>query len=109
GVPDGAAAERLFRDRGFADEAPILSKHLQSIVGAIADIHQTVVGQAHRVDDPELRRRWTVGIVLARPALVLHGAAKRSREFLAGPGEPRIVRRLAVRAPMALVRAGGSV
>src|SRR5207237_837402 len=79
--------------------------HLQPIVRSIADVDEAVVRDPHGMHDAELRRRRTVGIVLARLVLVLDGAAERARQSLAGVREVRIVRALAVGAPVPLVRA----
>ena len=61
------------------------------------------------MDDAKLWRRGAVGIVLARPIFVLHGAAERTRQGLTRAREKAIVRRVAVRAPVAFVRAGCGV
>src|SRR5215510_13467738 len=56
------------------------------------------------MDDPELRRRRSVRIVLTRSILELHGAAERARELFASRREIRVVGTPAVSAPVTLVR-----
>ena len=61
------------------------------------------------MDDAELRSRRAVRIVLAGPVLVLHDTTERSRQRLTRAREEPIVRRVAVCAPVALVRTGRRV
>src|SRR5205807_4295497 len=81
-----AVAARLSFERVLGDEAAVLAEDLQPVVGAVADVHQAVdlreADAVHRI--AELRRRGPRRIV--RRGLL-------------------VARPLAVRAPVALVRA----
>ena len=87
-VEHDAVAERVLRNLRFLHERAVLAEHLNAIVGAVAHIHQPVVGDLRAVHRAE------------------HLGYRRRRIVRAGIG---VVRLLAVRAPMPLVRAGVGV
>src|SRR6478672_3099141 len=88
-VPHRAVAERVLLEEPLLDEAAVLLEHLDTVVDAVADIDQPVIGELHAMHGiGELLRHRRLGIV---------------RRLLG------IIRRLAVGAPMPLVGAGGGV
>src|SRR4051794_13065419 len=85
-VPDRARSERVLGEEGLLDEAAVRPEHLQPIVGAVADIDEVVVRAFDAVHGIAELRRWRrLGVVRA---------------------EIRVVRTIAIRAPVTFHLAG---
>src|SRR5205823_848861 len=82
-VPGGPATQRLFGDEGFLNEGSVFPEHLNTIVGSIAHVHESVISDAYAMDDAELWRRRTSGIVLTGPIFVLDHTAEWARQTFA--------------------------
>ena len=88
-IPHRAAAERGLLEEPLFDERAVLLEDLDAVVHAVADINQAVIGELDAMHGiSELLRNRRLGIV--RRLLV-------------------VVRRLAIGAPVSLVRAGPGV
>src|SRR5258705_7184810 len=88
-VPDRAVAERVLLEEKFLHEGAVLPKYLDTVVDAVADIDQSVIGDLHAMHRiGELLRHRRLGVV--------------GRLFV-------VVGRIAIGAPVPLVGAGGGV
>ena len=89
-IPRRAIAQCIARDKELLDEVTALLEHLDTIVHAVANVDQTVIGDTHTVHWVSKLRRWRVS----------------GRDV--GP-QIRVVRHTPVGAPVPLVLAGGRI